>query len=110
MATPARDVLDAFDALAPEDKERVAAEILRRCEKNGDLTDGTLGDAMARAARLRTVQAFDIEECTMKLEQLYDKIASDGTGTELGSTRVESHASVSANYPTFPDRGSALAI
>lgn len=42
MTEPARDLLTAFDTLAPVDQQQVAAEILRRTAATGDLPEATL--------------------------------------------------------------------
>jgi hypothetical protein len=44
MTTAARDVLKAFEALAPAEQQEVAAEILRRATPEGDLPDAAFDE------------------------------------------------------------------
>jgi hypothetical protein len=57
MSIDAHDILVAFDALGPSDKQQVAVEILRRSAGIDDLTDQTF-DEMA----LEVFRGYDAEE------------------------------------------------
>ena len=57
MTVTARDLLAAFDALPPTDKQEVAAEILRRSAETGDLPDEALEELAAEVFR-----GYDAEE------------------------------------------------
>ncbi len=57
MTTTARDLLDAFEALDPIDKQEVVAEILRRSSGPNGLSDEAF-DAVA----LELFQGYDAEE------------------------------------------------
>jgi hypothetical protein len=51
MTTAARDVLKAFEALAPAEQQQVAAEILRRTAPEGDLPEAALDELAAELFR-----------------------------------------------------------
>jgi hypothetical protein len=57
MTTAARDLLAAFDALDPVEKQQVAAEILRRSAGGDDLTDETFDELATELFR-----GYDVEE------------------------------------------------
>jgi hypothetical protein len=57
MSTEARNLLTAFDSLAPDEQQIVAAEILRRSAGTADLTDETF-DGLA----IELFQDYDTEE------------------------------------------------
>ena len=59
MAADARDVLTAFDALDPDEKQQVAAEILRRSAGVDDLPDEAFDGLAAELFR-----GYDAEEAT----------------------------------------------
>ncbi len=56
MTEAARELLDAFDALSPADREQVALEILRRTT-GGDLPDAALDELADELFR-----SYDAEE------------------------------------------------
>jgi hypothetical protein len=57
MTANARDVLAAFEALAPAEQEQVAAEILRRTSGEGGLPEAALDELAAELFR-----SYDAEE------------------------------------------------
>jgi hypothetical protein len=57
MTTPARKLLADFDALPPDDQQRVAVEILRRTADAGDLPEMALDELAAELFR-----SYDAEE------------------------------------------------
>ena len=59
MTTRVREVLAAFESLAPEEQQQVAAEILRRTAPAGDLPEAALDELAAELFR-----SYDAEEAT----------------------------------------------
>jgi hypothetical protein len=51
MTEPVRDLLRAFDALSPAEREQAAAEILRRATPGGDLPEATFDDRADKRPR-----------------------------------------------------------
>jgi hypothetical protein len=59
MTVAAHKVLDAFNALAPEEQKQVAVEILRRSSSTGELSDDAFDELTAEVFR-----GYDAEEST----------------------------------------------
>ncbi|HWG41927.1 MAG TPA: hypothetical protein VN688_04005 [Gemmataceae bacterium] len=59
MTDTVRDLLQAFDALLPAEKNQIAAEILRRCSPDEGLPDAAL-DELA----IELFRSYDAEEDT----------------------------------------------
>lgn len=57
MSDRARELLLSFEALPPADRAEVAAELLRRSEDYGPLTDEALTEVAGQLARM-----YDAEE------------------------------------------------
>ncbi len=57
MTIAAHKVLDAFSALAPEEQQQVAVEILRRSSANGELSDEVFSELAVEVFR-----SYDAEE------------------------------------------------
>lgn len=58
MTACTRDLLSVFEKLAPEDKQAVAVEILRR-----SLDDGALPETELAELASKLLKAYDAEEC-----------------------------------------------
>lgn len=57
MTLAAHNILEAFDALEPNEQQQVVVEILRRSTATGELGDDTFDEVAAEVFR-----AYDVEE------------------------------------------------